>query len=708
MRLAARLLAGSLSALAILLATGVVPAAVPSSPGGGGATAEAAEADADAGTLPLQVTITSLSPGSITVNRPVTVRGTITNPGTTPWSLTNVYLLISSTPAADETGLETFAETPDSGLFGTGIYDTQYLTAVGTISAHASKAFAVTVPYDRLPISGAVGVYRVGVRVVSTNAGIRNVDGAPQASTLLPLLATKQSSIVATPTVTVVPVTAPVARLPDGTFADDSLAALVSTGHQLSDLLDWVANAPPDTLQLVVDPALLSAVSDMAQGYRVKAPGTIIATQRPLHTLPTRPGSGRVAAQLWLALFKNIEQSQYVLVMPWGNPAGDALVAAGLPGPLQSALGASAGYVAGHRGAFGVAGWLPGGNLSQAALDVLRAAHPSAMIASSRSLPGLGSTSPAVVEVGSGASAFPLLVTSAQIAGITTVATTSALQVRQRLLAEATVRAIGDQPGTVEAFALPAGWDPGPVTTAAPFAAAFDLPVLRADSAIAALLQPGPTYHGRVRALPTRLRPPVLDAIRALRVQGGNLDAILSPSTSAHVAFQHAFAMAGSQAWVHEPLLGSRLTLRQTAVDAAALSRVVLTGPPFVAMSSNSGRFPLTVTNGLDKPVTLHLLVVPDDKALTVHRLDPIQVAAGGRRDIQIETDATGSGVTSVRARLATPHNVSFGKPWIFDVRTTEIGLVIWVVMGVGGAVLFGAAALRVVRRVRGRQWSRR
>jgi hypothetical protein len=54
------------------------------------------------------------------------------------------------------------------------------------------------------------------------------------------------------------------------------------------------------------------------------------------------------------------------------------------------------------------------------------------------------------------------------------------------------------------------------------------------------------------------------------------------------------------------------------------------------------------------------------------------------------------------------PGGASFGRPWRFDVRSTQIGLVIWIVMGVGGAILFIAAGYRIVNRIRGNENPRR
>jgi hypothetical protein len=68
---------------------------------------------------------------------------------------------------------------------------------------------------------------------------------------------------------------------------------------------------------------------------------------------------------------------------------------------------------------------------------------------------------------------------------------------------------------------------------------------------------------------------------------------------------------------------------------------------------------------------------------------------------IEVQGKSSGSGVTSVRARLATAGDREFGTSWVFDVRATRIGVAIWVLLGVLMAALFGGAAIRIVRRVR-------
>ncbi|MGH3447451.1 MAG: DUF6049 family protein, partial [Nocardioidaceae bacterium] len=155
------------------------------------------------------------------------------------------------------------------------------------------------------------------------------------------------------------------------------------------------------------------------------------------------------------------------------------------------------------------------------------------------------------------------------------------------------------------------------------------------------------------------------------------------------------------------PRVGTALVRRQAADAAEAISKVTVSGPPFVAMSSDSGKFPITLRNGLDSPVTVRLVVTPENPALKIRPIDPIKLAPGQRRDVKVFSHAESSGLTTVHARLATIKGQAFGEGWQFDVRATQIGMVIWVVMGVGAVVLFGAAGYRIISRVRGSRRTR-
>jgi hypothetical protein len=112
------------------------------------------------------------------------------------------------------------------------------------------------------------------------------------------------------------------------------------------------------------------------------------------------------------------------------------------------------------------------------------------------------------------------------------------------------------------------------------------------------------------------------------------------------------------------------------------------------------------VTNGLDEAITVRLDVKPQNPALKIDPIDAVELAAGQRRDVQVTSRTEGSGLTQVQVRLSTPDDRLFGVPWNFNVRATQFGLIIWIAMGAGAAVLFGAALLRIYARIKGSRTS--
>lgn len=695
----ARVVAGVLALLTLFGASVAGPAADADPVAGTARSAQTAQSS-----RALTVAITKVGDGTIHQNQKLVVRGTVTNPGGTHWLDAQVYLQITDTPATTLKDLRYFASVPDNpGGLGNTLITPGLFAELGNIDPGQRVPFKMSVPYDALGISGAPGVYRVGVKVVAgTDVAGRYLPGF-RVSTLMPLLPPRSNAATPVQAVTLLPVTAPVKRLSDGAFADDSLRVLIAERGRLTNLLDWAALAPDRSIQIVIDPALLTAITDMAAGYQVQSTDG---------TGPDVAGQGSTEATAWMQKFDAVRAAQYVMYLPWGGPAVSSLLAHQVPGPVAAAAAASATYRDQQDPQSFVASWLRDEGAGIRSLTVLRDLHTDLQILSEANLPGLapysqsGQPVPPQVTISSGGRQIPVLVAATNLAGLPTTDTTSALQFRQRLVADATVRSLSGETDSITVTALPFTWNPGLVKKSQGLSPAFALPILVPQSAIGAMDRPGTAYRGAVRPGPTAvsaLGTGVIQGIHALRLSGGNLTAILS-SNIARRAFQRTFAMAGSAQWRVYPAVGSRLIAAQAAQSQVALSKISITGPPFVAMSSNSGRFPLTVTNGLGRAITVTIAVKPADPGLSIGPIAPIRLDAGQRRDIQVVTTAKGSGVTSVRARLAVPEpggGPRFGRAWRFDVRSTQIGLVIWIVMGVGGAVLFIAAGYRIVKRVR-------
>ena len=73
---------------------------------------------------------------------------------------------------------------------------------------------------------------------------------------------------------------------------------------------------------------------------------------------------------------------------------------------------------------------------------------------------------------------------------------------------------------------------------------------------------------------------------------------------------------------------------------------------------------------------------------------------AGGR----MRAESTAIGVHEVTLRATTVAGDPIGSEVQFNVRTSNVGFVIWLVMGVGGGLLLVAIVWRIVRRVRDRR----
>ena len=70
---------------------------------------------------------------------------------------------------------------------------------------------------------------------------------------------------------------------------------------------------------------------------------------------------------------------------------------------------------------------------------------------------------------------------------------------------------------------------------------------------------------------------------------------------------------------------------------------------------------------------------------------------------VLVEATAVANGSTPVTVQLLSPGGSPVGRPRTLDVVATGYGLVGWLVIGLGGAVLVGAATVRTVRRLRAR-----
>ncbi|MBA3232683.1 MAG: hypothetical protein H0T17_01850 [Propionibacteriales bacterium] len=659
-----------------------------------------AEPDKLEDTTGLSVTLDALRPAVLTPGKRLKVKGSVTNSGQIQWRNAKVYLDVAYDPATTRAALDEFADT--DVRFGSPVLTIGLFDEIGRVRPGTTVDYRLSIPFDELPISGDPGVYHIGISVLAENRVGRDSDADARVETIVALRPDKTEPVQHTRVVTLVPVVAPVIRHPSGTFVDEQLITTLSAGGQLRNLVDVLNRAPPNTLEIVADPALLQAVRDMSDGY------SVATMKQDKEGEQGRDGSGQQAANDWLASFDAAAARQDVLLMAWGSPDAAAFANAHMPVVVNSAVTASQTYALERRIIAPIVNWQANGAATRRGLVEARAAGAVISMVSEDNFANLDAVAdsqypPTLVTVPTIQGPLTATMLARSLAGRQLTSDTTTLDLRQELIAEATVRSLSsDASDRVAVVALPFDWNPGP-DGGESLAPAYNFRVVRPIDLETANHREPSSYQGPITRTTAQPAIPadLITATAGLRDSGITLTEVLTRKSEAIVDFRQRLAVAGSSLWTSRTNLRIMIVRREARQAAQQLRKVTVTGPTFVALSSDSGSFPLTVTNNLDEAVTVNINVRPANPALQIDPIDQLELDPGETVDLDAVARADSSGVTQVRVRLSTTKDRPFGNPWAFDIRTTQIGLAIWVVMGLGMVVLLVAAAVRIMTRIR-------
>ena len=127
-------------------------------------------------------------------------------------------------------------------------------------------------------------------------------------------------------------------------------------------------------------------------------------------------------------------------------------------------------------------------------------------------------------------------------------------------------------------------------------------------------------------------------------------------------------------------------------------------GPSFVMMSGESGLVQITVVNDLDQPVTVGIRSQTSSPDLKIDQVDPITLGPGRRNSLRLAARSRDIGVHPVTMVATTADGTPIGSRTQFTVRTSNVSTVIWLIMVVGGGLLFLAIVIRLIRRIRRRK----
>lgn len=661
---------------------------------------------------PIAVTIDSLTPSALTPRRPgtVTVTGTVTNTDAEPWLDVRLYPFVSSTPMTTTDELADAADTEETVEVGGRITADKIL--LGDLQPGQVVPYTMIVPRSDLP-SDVPGVYWFGVHALGS--GPEGDDGAAdgRARTFLPLLRGRNAPVRAA---VLVPLRAHVLRNPDGSVATlQGWSRILSPGGRLDRVRAAGTSSGGGALSWLVDPALLDALRQLAAG---NPPRDIAPTEKPSddpgespspspspspeteETPSPDPQTTAVAtlAQQWLdAMLPVLEQSE-VLALPYGDLDLSA-AAAHDPDAYETARTRSIALFEDLGIPATQVNAPPRGVVGADALAMTDTATP--MVLSDAALPDDVRTAPGAPPAVVTAGGWRVPVTSSEAAsgGPGPGNRLADVALRQRILAEGAVRAL-DPSHPPLVVMLPERWRP---TDPAGFVAGLGQPWFQVSGLTAATAAQLPTTvdPGTLRYPPSAARDQLSGArfssADALVRSGRSLQRVLARNeTVASEVVDEALTTLGygARGSVSDPAASSRGWIE------TQLGQIRVQGPSAVTLSGSSGRFAATIVNGLGEPVTVAIHAQTDPR-IEVSAPRSVQVAGSSRMTVILQTSNAHAGVHDVTLQLVDSKGEPIGGSTYVRMRSAQVSRIIWAFLGVGGALLFGAIAVRLVRRVR-------
>lgn len=693
--------------------------------------------DDDGDDAPLAITIDQLTPGALPRSGPLVVRGTITNVGLEPWQDISLYPMFSSGPdctacagvMTTSAELEVAADLDAEALVGDRLTTVQFQVAALVPGQVAS--YTLRIPQaalrTRFP-SPSAGVYWFGVHALGASASTPRDDVADgRARTFLPSVPRGVDGTVET--AVVMPLRAPVTHATDGSLSrttawQDALTLDGTLGGPLA----FGAASGLNPVTWLVDPAVLDAVRQLA---RRNLPRDVAPAPDPEDPSPSdepsedeesdegaadEPGLAAddplvSAATSWLLQAKAVLPGDTVAALPYGDP--DLSAAAH---HLPSLYGTARAHASAELDDWGVeplaAVTGPDGYLSAAGIDTVDdgavvllgdQVFPTESFSDRPPTDGLIGERPVVVTA-----------TTAGTGGPGPDLVTAPVALRQRILSEAAVRLVTAKDQVPEPLVVVL-----PEAVTASYAAAFwdGLAVpwldLTSLSEMVAAAQPteGPGTDDRQIDTGTLSYPKAQarsEVTSSVLIEAGQL---IRAARSFQAILGDDYDIG--QELIAEALAGTSYALRGDR-DASArltrtrqwiedqLGRVTIDAPNGVTLSGTSGGFSVSVRNALPYPVTINVAASTDQSA-KIGVANPIRLAANSRTSVPITADMSRTGVHNVTLRVTDPDGIAIGSEDALPLRSGQVGVVIWIIIGTGAAILFLAIGIRLARRFRSR-----
>ncbi|TCJ00569.1 DUF6049 family protein [Aeromicrobium sp. IC_218] len=638
----------------------------------------------------LQVRLTAMSQTQLVEGAPLVMSGTVTNRGSETWTDAQAYLVIAPSPFTTRAQVRD-AVRSSTAYTGVRVVELDAIAQLGDLAPGSTTSFTLRVPYGLLGVTGADGVYPTGVQVLATDPeGVRENQAVARATTFLPKLSGTRARV---PVSVAWPFTNPDVLGSDGTYRDpEALLAAVSPAGRLRHVLD-LARTSPATSTSVLDPSLLVELDDLARGRRL--PGELELTDAQRQQVTSfRDDLLAFARRTSLWVVDYAEPDALALSRHTTSGALPDVIADATSRTLEE-LGLSGRRVVWSRG------------VDTALVADVRREDDRPLVVPSDALEDTEWSQGSVVGYEADGGTVPLVLQDSVLDRVP--GEDSVVGLRQWLAAESALASLQrsvDPAATTDAVVvLPRGWDPGSQWPAGDLGQLYDLPWVQGASLDTRL---GGTVPRTTATVPATSDVDTLsvEQVRAAERLAERQQALSSVRSEEDdtLADEQLVAIAASARWRDDPTGGRAFVRELESRLDAELDDISLGTPQQVTLSGSQGQFPLTISNDTASPVTVGVELSSSRPGLTLEDVDPVTIDAGARYTLTVQVDVGDQGSSTLRASLVTPDGDRIGTPVDFNVRSSAVGSVLWVAIGLAG--LFVVVAL--VRRFRFRRRDRR
>lgn len=499
-------------------------------------------------------------------------------------------------------------------------------------------------------------------------------------------------------------------------LSDDSLAKSLAPGGRLRGLVEAASDAADEgdlssSICFAVDPALLSTVKEMTDGYQVRTADGL------------KSGEGAAQAERWLSDLRDLVEDRCVIQTSYSG--ADLNTLAELDSeehgrdrllPLATNGADEIDDILGTEPRKHVL-W-PSRELSGETLDATERAGVTQLVTNAAQLPdsttkSMGTTGAEFKDSELRAQTFdPLLHRALRPpAGTAEIAA-------QNGIGALLLRIRQDRPSDTEptVVAPPQHWNAAPdemTTFLRTLSELADDDVVE-PVPLQQLLRDDPSEHvstGDVPGRKTRLSSHELSRLEKVEATTRRLAGAMSMDEASLVRpeellrpLRQGVLRVVSTAWRGTDN-GRTSALRAAEHQIGAITSQVTVKPPPqpIALASDESPLPVYISNNLPVTVTVGVSV-RNNRALRPDRVPYQKIPASSSRNRNINIEPLRAGRISAQVELRTPQGIQLGESTRFELASTQYGTITLVVTGVAGAALLLLAGRRIYRRLRSRQ----